>query len=102
MENGQFLDRYLPETPVNTYSLTKALQENIARYYHERKGTEVAVFRPAHICDEDTLVDKYEKKLTFANWVMIDPRDIAEAVRPGADGSQADVRDVLHPGAHGG
>lgn len=81
MATGQFLDRDLPENPLNTYALTKALQESIAKYYHERKGMEVAVFRPAHICDDDTLVDKYQKKLSCANWVMIDPRDIAEAVR---------------------
>ncbi len=81
METGQFLERDLPENPVSTYALTKALQESIAKYYHERKGIEVAVFRPAHICNDDTLVDKYEKKLEYANWVMIDPRDIAEAVR---------------------
>jgi nucleoside-diphosphate-sugar epimerase len=77
----QFLDRDLPESPMSTYGLTKALQESIAKYYHERKGMEVAVFRPAHICNEDNLIDKYGKKLDIAHWVMIDPRDIAEAVR---------------------
>jgi nucleoside-diphosphate-sugar epimerase len=81
MAAGQFLSRDLPDFPVGLYSLTKTLQEGIARYYHDQYGMEVAVLRPAHICDEDRLVDKYDKPLTYANWVMIDPRDIAEAVR---------------------
>ena len=81
MYGGTYLTRDLPDHPHNLYGLTKALQENIARYYHQQNGMEVAVLRPAHICDEDSLVDKYQKKLAFANWVMIDPRDIAEAVR---------------------
>jgi nucleoside-diphosphate-sugar epimerase len=81
MEEGKFLGRDLPEAPVNTYALTKALQESIAKFYHERKGIEVAAFRPAHICDEDTMVDKYGKPLPYTNWVMIDPRDLAEGVR---------------------
>jgi nucleoside-diphosphate-sugar epimerase len=81
MQAGKFLSRDLPHAPTTTYGLTKALQENIAEYYNREKGMEVCVLRPAHICDEDKLTDKYQKKLTVANWVMIDPRDIAEAVR---------------------
>jgi uronate dehydrogenase len=78
---GRFLTRDLRDYPTSLYGLTKTLQESIAKYYHEKNGMEVAVFRPAHICDEDSLVDKYGEKLTYTNWVMIDPRDIAEAVR---------------------
>jgi nucleoside-diphosphate-sugar epimerase len=78
---GQFLDRDLLDDPISIYGLTKALQENIAKFYHRQKGMEIAVFRPAHICSEDNLIDKYGKKLESAHWVMIDPRDIAEGVR---------------------
>ena len=81
MRKGNFLSRDLADYPNGLYALTKALQENIAKYYSEQNGMEVAVLRPAHICDEDNLVDKYGKQLAYANWVMIDPRDIAEAVR---------------------
>ena len=80
-EKGRFLDRHLPERPASIYSLTKALQESIAHYYHDRHAMEVAVFRPAHICDEDHLIDKYNQQFQRASWTMIDPRDIAEAVR---------------------
>jgi nucleoside-diphosphate-sugar epimerase len=78
---GKFLSRDLRDYPTSLYALTKTLQESIAKYYHEKKGMEVAVLRPAHICNEDNLIDKYGEKLTYTNWVMIDPRDIAEAVR---------------------
>ena len=81
MREDRFLSRDLRDYPTSMYALTKTLQEAIAKYYHEQNGMEVAVLRPAHICDEDNLVDKYGKKLPYANWVMIDPRDIAEAVR---------------------
>lgn len=81
MYAGHFLERNLAESPIDMYSLTKALQENVARYYHEQNGLEVAVFRPAHICSEDDLVDKYGRPNETALWTMTDPRDIAEAVR---------------------
>jgi uronate dehydrogenase len=81
MADGAFLSLDLDYRPDNIYGLTKALQEDIARFYHDKHGMEVSVLRPAHICDEDNLIDKYGKKLNYTNWVMIDPRDIAEAVR---------------------
>ena len=77
----KFLTRDLEESPFNLYSLTKTLQEGMAKYYHEKEGMEVAVLRPGYICDEDAFVDKYGKAMTSASWMMIDPRDIAEAVR---------------------
>ena len=81
VEEGLFLSRDLPGRPNSLYGLTKLLQESIAEYFHRQTGIGVAVLRPAHICDEDTLTDKYGKRLTATNWVMIDRRDIAEAVR---------------------
>ena len=63
------------------YSLTKALQEHIARYYYENHGIEVSVLRPYLICDEDSLADKYGNQRPTVNYQFIDPRDIAEAAR---------------------
>jgi len=81
VKEDMFLTRDMPGHPNSMYGLTKQLQEKIAEYFHLQTGIGVAVLRPAHICDEDTLIDKYDKRLTHTNWVMIDPRDIAEAVR---------------------
>ena len=71
----------LPLAPQAMYSLTKALQEQIARYYFENHGIEVSVLRPYYICDEDTLSDKYGRKPQTVNFQFIDRRDIAEAAR---------------------
>jgi nucleoside-diphosphate-sugar epimerase len=78
---GDFLTPDLPPSPLRMYPLTKALQEEVAKYYHRTQGLEVAVLRPAYICDEDSISDKYGKRRTTVNWQFIDPRDIGEAAR---------------------
>ncbi len=78
---GEFLTRDLSPDPRAMYPLTKVLQEQTAHYYHQAHGLEVAVLRPAYICDEDTVSDKYGRHLLTVNWQFIDPRDIAEATR---------------------
>ena len=72
-----FLNDKVPADPKVMYALTKTLQETIAEYYHHNHGFEIAVLRPAHICREDTLINKYGKKFPSVNWQFIDPRDIA-------------------------
>jgi nucleoside-diphosphate-sugar epimerase len=77
-----FLTADLPPAPLKSrYALTKALQEMIVRHFHDDTGAPVSVLRPAYICDEDSLTDKYGKKRNTVNWQFIDPRDIAEGVR---------------------
>jgi nucleoside-diphosphate-sugar epimerase len=78
---GKFLARDLPWAPLGMYPLTKALQEQIAQCYHRTKKMEIAVLRPAYICDEDSVSDKYGRKSPTVNWQFIDPRDIAQAAR---------------------
>jgi nucleoside-diphosphate-sugar epimerase len=80
-EEKAFMSGDLSYAPKSMYALTKALQEVIARSYHDAKGMEVAVLRPAYICDEDSLSDKYGTQRPTVNWQFIDPRDIAEAAR---------------------
>lgn len=70
-----------PYSPDALYGLTKCLQEQIARYYHERRGMNVTVLRPAYIVREDSLQDKYGRQCSTVNWQYIDPRDIASACR---------------------
>jgi nucleoside-diphosphate-sugar epimerase len=81
VERKEFLGRDLPPDPNGMYALTKVLQETIAKYYHTHKGMEIAALRPSYICDEDQLTDKYGRKIEESHWVLIDPRDIAEAAR---------------------
>ena len=70
-----------PYSPDGLYGLTKCLQEQVARYYHERRGMNVTVLRPAYIVREDSLQDKYGRQCSTVNWQYVDPRDIASACR---------------------
>ncbi len=74
-----FLTNDLPPFPTNIYGMTKWLQENVAWYYHQAHGLEIAVLRPAHVLREDSLVDKYGEKRNLVTWQCIDPRDIGRA-----------------------
>ena len=76
---GQFLTTDLSPSPNDIYGLTKCLQEDIARYYHQTSGISVAILRPAYICLEDDLTDKYGRQRPSVNWQFIDPRDIGHA-----------------------
>ena len=76
---GTRISADLPPGPVNLYTLTKTLQETMARYYHENFGLEIIVLRPAYIVLEDSICDKYGRKSATVNWQFIDPRDIADA-----------------------
>lgn len=76
-----FLTPDLPAAPVQTYGLTKALQESLALFYHQMHGLEIAVLRPAYVIREDSMTDKYGATRANVTWQCIDPRDIASAVR---------------------
>lgn len=76
-----FLGRDLPPRPAEMYGMTKVLQEATAHLYHQMKGLEIAVLRPAYILREDSLVNKYGETSRTVTWQCIDPRDIARAVR---------------------
>jgi nucleoside-diphosphate-sugar epimerase len=76
---GHYLSRELPPCPDSIYALTKAMQEEAARFYHAVRGLEIAILRPAYICLGDELVDKYGRKRPSVNWQFIDPRDIGQA-----------------------
>jgi len=79
LRTGEFLSDVLPFSPSTLYGLTKALQEEIAHYYHHNHVMEIAMLRPAYISLGDTLEDKYGIKRPSVNWQFIDPRDIATA-----------------------
>ena len=62
------------------YFLTKILQENVCRHYHDSYGIATAILRPAYICYDETLINKYGDKLTRYGAGLCDPRDIGTAV----------------------
>jgi len=76
---GEFLTSTTPYCPDSIYGMTKVLQEQIARFYHDTHGLEVAILRPAYICIGDSLEDKYGVRRPSVNWQFIDPRDIGQA-----------------------
>ncbi len=76
-----FLSCDLPPNPNDIYGMTKMLQEDIASFYHQRHGLEIAVLRPAYILREDSLINKYGELSPSVTWQCIDPRDIGRAVR---------------------
>lgn len=80
VQERTFLTSDLPPYPTDAYGMTKALQEQIARFYSEVRGVEIAVLRPAYILREDSLVNKYGQDIQTVTWQCIDPRDIGRAV----------------------
>jgi nucleoside-diphosphate-sugar epimerase len=75
----EFLTQDLPYSPGDLYGLSKAMQEQIASYYHHTAGVRVAMLRPAYVTDEATMTDKYGRQKGTVNWQFIDRRDIASA-----------------------
>jgi L-arabinose 1-dehydrogenase [NAD(P)+] len=62
------------------YSLTKLMQEIIARHHYEANGIAAAILRPAWIVYDEQLVTKYGDKVQYYTSHLIDPRDIGQAV----------------------
>lgn len=83
VKDGGPLNENIPACPDSLYGLSKSLQEQTARYYHEMHGMEVAVLRPAYVSLGDTLIDKYGRQRPSVNWQFIDPRDIGRAILGG-------------------
>lgn len=77
---GGFQSRDLPLRGNDMYSLTKALQEQIAEHYHRMHGVAVAMLRPGWIVDADSCLTKYDTPYCFAS-NLIDCRDIGKAAR---------------------
>ncbi|MHB9023227.1 MAG: NAD-dependent epimerase/dehydratase family protein [Armatimonadota bacterium] len=65
----------------NFYVLTKIMQEDIARYYHEMSGVTTAILRPGWVVyDDGVFATKYGTPITTYHPHLIDPRDIGAAV----------------------
>ncbi len=62
------------------YALSKILQEELARNFHEQHGMSVAIIRPWGIIDSDTMVTNDGHAVTGHHWGTIDRRDVASAL----------------------
>ncbi|HOF90157.1 MAG TPA: NAD(P)-dependent oxidoreductase [Armatimonadota bacterium] len=61
------------------YVLTKIMQEDIARFYHETHGVSTVILRPGWIVYDEDFTTKYGAKMERYDTGLIDPRDIGAA-----------------------
>jgi nucleoside-diphosphate-sugar epimerase len=79
--DGTFLANDLyPLKTSGSYSLSKLLQEELARNFHQQHGLSIAVIRPWGIIDADTMVTTDGSPVTGTHWGHIDRRDVASAL----------------------
>jgi UDP-glucose 4-epimerase len=64
----------------STYDLSKVLQEELARNFHEQHGLEIACIRPWSIIDAERMVTTDGRPVTQFSWGTIDGRDVATAL----------------------
>ena len=62
------------------YAISKVLEEELARNFHEVHGISIAAIRPWGIIDSERMVDTDGKTVTRISWKMIDRRDVASAL----------------------
>ena len=62
------------------YALSKILQEELARNFHEQHGMSIAVIRPWSIIDSQRMVTTEGKTVKGYAWGTIDRRDVASAL----------------------
>ncbi len=78
---GTFLANDLyPLKASGAYSLSKLLQEELARNFHEQHGLSIAVVRPWGIIDADLMVTTDGTPVKGSHWGHIDRRDVAGAL----------------------
>lgn len=62
------------------YGLSKLLQEELTRNFHERHGMSIAVIRPWGIIDSERMVTTDGTPVTGYSWGTIDRRDVASSL----------------------
>ena len=62
------------------YALSKLLQEEMARNFHEQKGMSIACLRPWSIIDAERMVTTDGNPVTRHSWGSIDCRDVASSL----------------------
>ena len=69
-----------PLKATGSYGLSKLLQEELARNFHEQHGMSIAVIRPWWIIDSQRMVFTDGTPVTSLSWGTIDRRDVASAL----------------------
>ncbi|MAT76410.1 hypothetical protein CMK14_14845 [Candidatus Poribacteria bacterium] len=62
------------------YALSKIMQEELARNFHQQHGMSIAVIRPWGIIDSERMVTTDGQPVTGFYWGAIDRRDVASAL----------------------
>jgi nucleoside-diphosphate-sugar epimerase len=87
----------MPMRTESPYGLTKILQEDICRYFADRHGMAITVFRPWGIHDVRLGLTKYGPA-ECKGWHVIDRYDVAEAVALAVSRPGSGLRAYLLPG----
>jgi nucleoside-diphosphate-sugar epimerase len=69
-----------PLRAASTYDLSKLLQEELARNFHDQHGLSIACIRPWSIIDAERMVTTDGQPVTGFSWGTIDCRDVAGAL----------------------
>jgi len=69
-----------PLRAASAYSLSKLLQEELARNFHEQHGMSIACIRPWSIIDADRMVTTDGGPVKAFSWGTIDCRDVASSL----------------------
>lgn len=79
--DGTFLTHDLyPLKASGAYALSKLLQEELARNYHEQHGLSIACIRPWSIMDAERMVTNDGSPVSGYSYGSIDRRDVARAL----------------------
>jgi len=78
---GTFLSHDLyPLKAANTYALSKVLQEEMCRNFHEQYGLSIPAIRPWGIIDAEKMVNTDGRPVSRYSWGSIDCRDVASSL----------------------
>ena len=81
MDSLTFLSHDLyPLKASGPYALSKLLQEELTRNFHEQHGLSIACIRPWGIIDAKRMVTTDGHRVAAFNWGHIDRRDVAAAL----------------------
>ena len=76
-----------PLKAASSYDLSKLVQEELARNYHEQHGLSIACIRPWGIIDSDEMVTTDGHPVNGFYYGSIDRRDVASALKCALDGT---------------
>ncbi len=80
---GTFFDTDIRRPDGSLYAISKRLQEEMCRQFHEAFNTSIAVLRPCSIIDSRLSLSKYGQPIEAGSWNigMVCRHDLAEASR---------------------